>query len=79
MQCSELPVDKGGLAAAVQKLVFPAAVVVVVIVVVVVVGKLEIRGGLQTGVRGGDNLNIRELHERSNSGRGHFEHKSLEF
>jgi hypothetical protein len=59
MQCSELPVDKGGLAAAVQKLVFPAAVVVVV------VGKLEIRGGLQAGVRGGDNLDIRELHEGS--------------
>jgi hypothetical protein len=78
MQCSELPVNKGGLAAAVQKLVFPAAVVVVVIVVVVV-GKLEIGGGLQTGVRGGDNLNIRELHERSNSGQGHLEHKSLEF
>ncbi len=77
MQCSELPVDKGGLAAAVQKLVFPAAVVVIVIVVVVV-GKLEIRGGLQTGVRGRDNLDIRELQERSNNGRGHFEHKSQE-
>ncbi len=64
MQCSELPVDKGGLASAVQKLVFPAAVVVVVIVVVVV-GKLEIRGGLKAGVRGGDNLDIRELYERS--------------
>jgi hypothetical protein len=64
MQCSELPVDKGGLAAAVQKLVFPAAAVIIV-VVVVVVGKLEIRGGLKAGVRSGDNLDIWELHERS--------------
>jgi hypothetical protein len=64
MQCSELPVDKGGLAAAVQKLVFPAAVVVVVIVIVVV-GKLEIRGGLQAGVRGGDDLDIREYIKRA--------------